>query len=236
MDYADMVLFGPTILAVKVSILLMLTRFFAPYRGVVIFIWVFMSILVAYTIAAAISKACICLPIKTFWLGIDVTHGHCLKQLEIFLTDTLISVVSDMILLILPLAMIGKMHLPLNKKLKVMAILAAGGLACVASIVRLVWVVQYRNTVDHTYINKLVGLPTSAEIAIGLICACLPTIANLVTRASHYIHDKSPSGSNNHMQSGSSTASPAKYMRELQSVSGRENRSQYTHEHGEQTV
>jgi hypothetical protein len=114
-----MVIYSPLVFAIKLSILFVIVRIFAPYRKVVIFIYVFLSVLLAYTIAATIAKICICTPIDSFWLGTDVTHGHCLKQLEIFLTDSVISMVSDMTILILPLTLIWGLQMSKTKKLRV---------------------------------------------------------------------------------------------------------------------
>ncbi|KAH8800447.1 hypothetical protein F5884DRAFT_810418 [Xylogone sp. PMI_703] len=186
-NYAQMVLYGPMILMVKLSILFMLARFFDPYYKWVIFIYVFSALLTAYTIAATVSKICICQPISTFWYGVDVTHGRCLQQLEIFLTDTVVSVVSDIIILILPTALISKVNMAFKKKVRVALILAAGGLVCVVTIVRLVWVVIYRNSADKTWTIKRIDVVTNAEIAVGIICACLPSVAILVARVNKFV-------------------------------------------------
>jgi hypothetical protein len=185
-----MVMYSPMVLAIKLSILLMLIRFFAPFRKMVIFIYAFIGFLVAYTIAATISKICICMPISTFWLGKGVTHGKCLVQLDIFLTDTVISVVSDLMILMLPVALVSMLKMPFKKKLKVTMILAAGGLACIATIVRLVWVIHYRMSPDLTWSIKRIDLLTNIEITIGICCACLPAIGHLATRVNRYTFER----------------------------------------------
>lgn len=189
-NYAQMVMYGPMILAVKLSILFMLARFFAPYRNWIIFIYIFSALLTAYTIAATIAKICICQPISTFWYGIDVTHGRCLRQLEIFLTDTIISVVSDLMILILPMVLISKLNMSFKKKLRVTLVLAAGGLVCVVTIIRLVWVVVYQNSTDKTWSIKRIDLVTNAEIAVGIICACLPAVAILTAHVSKFVRTR----------------------------------------------
>jgi hypothetical protein len=153
-----MVIYGPLVFAIKLSILFIIVRIFAPYRKVVIFIYVFLSVLLAYTIAATIAKICICMPIDSFWLGTGVTHGRCLQQLEIFLTDSVISIVSDMTILVLPLTLIWSVQISMAKKLRVLIVLAAGGLACVTTVVRLILIIQYRDSTDHTYVIKRIDL------------------------------------------------------------------------------
>jgi hypothetical protein len=185
-----MVIYGPLILAVKLSILWMLARFFDPYQRWVTFIYVFSGVLAAYTIAATIAKVCICQPIDTFWYGLDVTHGRCLRQLEIFLTDTVVSVVSDLIILILPIVLISKLNMSIKKKVKVTCVLAAGGLVCLVTVIRLAWVVVYRDSTDKTWTIKRIDMIAEAEIAVGIICACLPAVAILPAQVVRYIRGR----------------------------------------------
>ncbi|KAJ5605364.1 hypothetical protein N7510_010518 [Penicillium lagena] len=183
LDYIQMVIYGPLILAIKLSILSMLARFFDPYRQWVLFIYAFSGFLSAYTIAVTTAKICICHPINAVWYGVSVTHGTCLRQPDIFITDATINVITDLIILILPIVLISKLNMPLKKKLKVIVVLAAGGLVCSVTIVRLAWVIVYRDTADRTWSTKRLDLITNPEIALGIICACLPALAALVKRA-----------------------------------------------------
>jgi hypothetical protein len=111
-----MVIYGPLILAIKLSILSMLARFFHPYQQWVIFIYAFSGFLMAYTIAVTTAKICICNPINTVWYVANATHGTCLRQSDIFITDATINVVTDLIILILPIVLISKLNMPLKKK------------------------------------------------------------------------------------------------------------------------
>ncbi|KAJ6079806.1 hypothetical protein N7467_009559 [Penicillium canescens] len=181
-SYVINVLYGPVILTVKLSILFMLARLFAPYRKWVAFIYIFSAVLGAYTIAILVVKIRICKPIDAFWLGPEATNGTCLNVLKIFLADTTFSVITDLIIFALPIALISVLHMSLMKKLRVIAILAAGGLVCIVTIVRLVWVISYQNSADKTWTTMRTNLVTCAEIAVGIICACLPTTYFLVNQ------------------------------------------------------
>lgn len=160
----------------------MLARFFAPYRVWVTPIYILSAVLAAYTIAATVVKICICNPISTYWQGPDATNGTCLNVLRIFLSDTIFSTITDLMIFALPMTLIPTLHLPLMKKLRVIVVLAAGGLACVVTIVRLVWVISYQNSPDRTWTTTRTDLVTCAEIAVGIICACLPAVNFLLVQ------------------------------------------------------
>lgn len=143
-----MVMYGPTAYLTKLSLLWIIARVFSPYRKTVIFIYVFLGIMLAYYIPAVIVKIRICDPIAKFWA--PDTPGSCLDQTSIILADAVVSVVSDMAILILPLPLTVGLQLPLKKKLRVMVVLGAGGLACASSIVRLILIILTGQSQDGT--------------------------------------------------------------------------------------
>lgn len=162
----------------------MLARLFAAFPVWVTFIHIFSAVLVAYTIGATVVKINICKPIDAYWHGTEATNGTCLNVLLVFLSDTIFSVITDLTLLALPMILVSKLQLPLIKKLRVIVLLAAGGLVCIVTIVRLVWVILYQNSADQTWTTERTDLVTCAEIALGIICACLPDVNFLVTQSS----------------------------------------------------
>ncbi|KAG2412874.1 hypothetical protein HFD88_010431 [Aspergillus terreus] len=178
--YVTMVMYGPTAFLTKMSLLWIMTRVFSPFRKSVIFIYVFLALMLAYYIPAVIVKIRICSPISKFWA--TDTPGTCLGQSSIIMADAVVSVVSDMIVLILPLPLTLGLQLPTKKKMRVMAILGAGGLACASSIIRLVLIVFTGQSSDGTWAFMRINMFGNAEIAIGVICACLPALSALISR------------------------------------------------------
>lgn len=196
-----MVMYGPTAYLTKLSLLWIIARVFSPYRKTVIFIYVFLGVMLAYYIPAVIVKIRICDPIAKFWA--PDTSGSCLDQTSIILADAVVSVVSDMTILILPLPLTVGLQLPLKKKLRVMVVLGAGGLACASSIVRLILIILTGQSKDGTlafmrinmfgygcalslillyHLADVSFVYRNAEITIGVICACLPALSALVSR------------------------------------------------------
>ena len=106
-----MVTYGPAAYLTKLSLLWIMTRVFNPYRKAVIFIYIFLGIMLAYYIPAVIVKIRICKPISTFWN--QDNGGTCLDQTAIILADAVVSVVSDLIVLVLPLPLTLGLNMPL---------------------------------------------------------------------------------------------------------------------------
>lgn len=214
-SYIATLFYAPMALFVKVALLALLARVFKPYRKWVIVIYVILGIVLAYYIPAFIIKARICSPVSAYWNG-TASGGSCLNQGKVILADSVMSVVTDLAILILPLPLTWSLQMPLEKKLKVIGLLSAGGLATGFSLYRLVLIVQDGQSPDQTMVFTRVVLtgyassPTAgalrtnlndrnAEGAVGLICACLPALNVLISRArkgnSYYLKQGSRDGS-----------------------------------------
>ena len=146
--YVTMVMYGPTAYITKFCLLWIMTRVFSPFRKAVIFIYVFMGVMLAYYIPAVIVKIRLCNPISKFWN--DDIEGSCMDQNAIIMADAIISVSSDLIVLLLPLPLTLSLQMPNKKKMRVIAILGAGGLAVASSIIRLVMTVVNATSKDTT--------------------------------------------------------------------------------------
>lgn len=147
--YVTMVMYGPTAFLTKVSLLWILARVFSPYKKAVWFIYIFFGLMLGYYVPAVIVKVRICSPIEKFWD--HSTPGTCLDEAAIILADAVISVISDLIILLLPLPLTLSLQMPMKKRIRVVGILCAGGLAVAATIVRLVLILRTGASPDATW-------------------------------------------------------------------------------------
>lgn len=148
--YAATIFYAPMAFTVKVALLLILIRVFAPYKKTVKGIWILMFLLLAYYIPALIIKIRICMPISSYWLRDG--SGTCLDQGAVITSDSIMSVISDLAILILPFPLTWSLQMSTKKKLRVMGILGAGGLATAFSIYRLAMIVQDGASPDGTIV------------------------------------------------------------------------------------
>lgn len=152
-----MVMYGPVALATKTAILLLLARVFAPFKTLVRFTYIFLATLVAFYLPVFIVKICICMPIPHYWHK-DTIPGKCLNERALILADAFMSVISDLIILVLPIIASWSLHMSTKKKIRVVGLLGAGGLACGASIVRLVWIITDGLSEDATHTFMRINL------------------------------------------------------------------------------
>lgn len=186
---------------VKMALLFILISVFAPYKRTVRLIYLLLALLLAYYIPALIIKIRICMPISTYWTRDG--RGSCLNQGAVITSDSIMSVLSDLAILVLPCPLTWSLQMPTKRKLRVIGLLGAGGLATAFSIYRLWMIVVSGDSPDQTIIFVRVVLSgyvtrsplhcpfpalelteldhfSNAEAGIGIICACLPAISALM--------------------------------------------------------
>ncbi|RYP36325.1 hypothetical protein DL767_003478 [Monosporascus sp. MG133] len=178
--YANSIIYGPNAYLTKLAILLVTTRAFSVHRKTVRFIYAFIGVMLGYCLLITIIKIRICDPIAGFWNS--SIPAACLNDRAIFIVDTIVSVLTDLAVLALPIPLILSTRLPLKKKMKIMLMLGTGGVATAASFIRMVIVLQLQKSNDRVLDIARCYLLGVAEVSIGLICACLPTINMLYLR------------------------------------------------------
>ncbi|RAK99551.1 uncharacterized protein BO80DRAFT_446522 [Aspergillus ibericus CBS 121593] len=178
--YVATVLYCPMALFVKIALLSILIRIFSPYRSKVLFIYILLGCLCVYYVIAEIIKIRMCDPVPGYWT-LD-PKASCLNQRAALIADSVISVVTDFIILILPLPLTWSLQMSRSKKLRVIGMLSAGGLATAFSLYRLVLVLRDGSSNDQTIVFTIVILSGNAEGGVAMICACLPTVNILINK------------------------------------------------------
>ncbi|PVH81178.1 hypothetical protein DL98DRAFT_548618 [Cadophora sp. DSE1049] len=210
--YADTVVYGPAAWFTKATLLLIFIRVFTPFRKTVIFIYAFIVAMLMYYLPVMIIKARICNPIAALW--IPDLPAVCLDRVKLFYCDTVMSALTDMVILVLPIPLVWSLKMPLKKKLRIAALLGAGGIATAASVVRLILVFQPNSFNDETVSFIRFNLLGVAEVGIGIICACLPAF-NFLFIKSRLDRSKAASARANRSQYISSTKMSRMKMRSV---------------------
>ncbi|SCO75811.1 related to integral membrane protein PTH11 [Fusarium oxysporum] len=127
-------------------------------------IYVFIGMFVAYYVSGLFIKIFICWPISPYWKG---ETDKCLNQRAMIFADAIISVISDLVILLLPTPLTWSLQLSRRKTLRVIRILCAGGVATAFSIYRLAMILHEGNSVNQTIVFMKAVLSGNAEAGIG---------------------------------------------------------------------
>ncbi|KAL2037557.1 hypothetical protein N7G274_009669 [Stereocaulon virgatum] len=181
LNYFTRVYYAPTILAAKLTILLQLMRIFVTTKRGLVFrliqflIWSNVCFYIGHLLVIIFQ----CTPVPKAWNA--SIGGHCIAKNVGLLASSTINVLSDVLILILPLWTIWHLKMPIQKKVSVSAAFAAGIFAVFAGIMRLDYSVQMNNATDLTFVRLQHGMWTTAEITTAIICASLPLIPKFLS-------------------------------------------------------
>ena len=165
----------------KISIVLLYLRIFPKEisRQFAYISWTIIGALTAYGLAFIIYFALECQPISYFWNQWDGEHkGQCNDfQLAAYINGG-INIFFDLIVFTLPIPKLLKLQVR-DKRRKFGAILTflVGLFVTVCSIIRLQYLAQVGKYTNATYHYNDVGIWTGLEAYLGVICACMPSIA-----------------------------------------------------------
>lgn len=113
-------------------------------KGIRIYVWL---LLAAYT-PVQFLKVFICWPISSYWDR--SVPGRCLDQPKVFLTDTAMAAVTDLIIMMIPIPVLWQVQMSLRKKLKILAMLSAGGAAVGFACFREYKIYMFQGSKDAT--------------------------------------------------------------------------------------
>ncbi|KAK2607874.1 hypothetical protein N8I77_006517 [Diaporthe amygdali] len=133
--YICTVVYGPAAFATKVTLLLLIARIFAVKELVSKALrWFMIGLGIVYS-GIQIPKVMVCTPISAYWeitakVGVTGQNPYCLNQSHIFIADISVAVLTDFIILIVPIPLALSMNcLSFKQKVQIILLLSAGGAA-----------------------------------------------------------------------------------------------------------
>ncbi|MCJ1425996.1 hypothetical protein MMC29_003898 [Sticta canariensis] len=210
--------------SVKVSILLMYLRTFTGSRSFRYTIWVLLFLVIASHVVGFLIYAASVSPVSCIWIEYQTdeeAESHCRENWSdeviigylTFLNAFTIAL--DLVILYLPCRPVWRLHLPKRQRIAIMMIILAGIIVTIASITRLVYLINrfYGNDHDDSLTEFQVNMISTIELDVALVCCCLPTLKPFIRRylPTRFRLTNFASESNNHSAPAASlTAHPNK--------------------------
>ncbi|KAN0073148.1 hypothetical protein V8E54_008368 [Elaphomyces granulatus] len=177
--YVSMPLYQISLCSTKISILFQYLRVFSITRIrtiCLIMIWV----LGTFVLTAVIRTILTCIPVSKFWN--PTQPGHCLNKEAMWFSHSVFHILTDVILLILPMPVINSLQLPKRQKYGLMFIFALGSFVCVSTILRFHSLQIAAVTQDPTYDAPGAAAWSAVECNVAIICASLPSLKALISK------------------------------------------------------
>ncbi|KAL4948458.1 hypothetical protein BDW69DRAFT_203517 [Aspergillus filifer] len=201
--FIEEVLYTVSTALIKVSMLLLYLRLF-PNPLLRIAIFTSLAITTSWAVGSFFAQLFSCSPISYYWKQWDMEHeGHCISHNDLLLSHSIINIVLDVLVILLPMPVLVKLHMSLEKRIGMCLMFAVGLVVTVISILRLVETVGFNTTMNPTKDFVPVGVWSLLEIDIGIMCSCMPGIRALCKRLYAILFNK-PTG-----YTGSSRTKPS---------------------------
>ncbi|KAL4940970.1 hypothetical protein BDV06DRAFT_223572 [Aspergillus oleicola] len=193
--YLEQILYVASSALTKVSMLLLFLRVFPSKRFqlIVKFVLVFV---ILWGVALFVANVFLCIPVSYAWTYWDREHeGHCMAQSGPFLAHSVVNVVLDVAIMVMPLPTLIKLQMGWARKGGVCAMFAVWIVAVVVAILRLLACLRFNIRHNPTRDITTVGIWSLTEMNLSIICACMPGIRAFFKFAKHSLsYTKASSG------------------------------------------
>ncbi|KAF9878620.1 hypothetical protein CkaCkLH20_04112 [Colletotrichum karsti] len=189
--WVSVVFYGLGHLSFKMAFLLQYYRVLSTTNMKKIYI-AGMVLVAAWGISVVVMSLFFCVPIAGFW---DHTiPAKCLSQQALYYVFGACSIVTDVIIFLLPLPALFKLQLPRSQKWYLLGIFSLGFFIVAISVFRL----QFLSIkADFTYWNVTPALWSMGELTAAMVCLCLPPLKALAARMGLVAGTRTAGSSNN---------------------------------------
>ncbi|MCJ1381606.1 hypothetical protein MMC17_004717 [Xylographa soralifera] len=174
-------IYGPLIWFVKLSLFVLYVQIFRPLRW--LRYWAYIGALATglFYFSTMIAIIAICAPrdgTSQISYLVTLASPSCdQSKTPMLMILGVVSLVSDLYLVILPLPAVWTLHLPLRRKIAVSAMVFIGSGACIASAFGLVYRFRFYANRDLTWDFVPLAIVSDVEFTAGLLVCCMPTVA-----------------------------------------------------------
>ncbi|KAL6870387.1 hypothetical protein J3F83DRAFT_677151 [Trichoderma novae-zelandiae] len=117
----------------------------------------------------------LCIPVEKQWE--PLVPGHCADAVPFYLTFSSLTIVFDVITLVLPFPILIKLQMKIRRKIALLCLFALGLFVTIVQIIRIQTIRNLANYLDSASAIKW----SIVETAVGIVIACVPALAPLIT-------------------------------------------------------
>ncbi|KAF2644592.1 integral membrane protein [Massarina eburnea CBS 473.64] len=163
--------------SVKISYLWFYLRIF-PHPDFRKYIWMCMSLIIGYWLGSMLQIFLICTPFEMNWNPV-IPGGHCASYNVAFVTIGIFNMITDLIIMLLPIPFIRKLQMAPGTKFGLVAIFAIGLFVTAITIIRINVLLNVDFT-DLSYSMHDAAFWSVAEPAVAIINCCITTLRPLL--------------------------------------------------------
>ncbi|EWC47153.1 hypothetical protein DRE_03522 [Drechslerella stenobrocha 248] len=180
-SFATQLTFTWSVSLTKFSILLFYLRF-CTTRAFKYWIYSTLTFLAAWLIIWTFLVTFQCVPVSAYW-RLPKEGDRCIPfQNELHLLHGSTNLVTDVLVLLLPVPTLWTLHMPTRQKLMLVGVFALGIVAPLSAILRLIYIEKATVSWDASWWCFELWIYTSLETHVGIICASIPSLKPLAVK------------------------------------------------------
>ncbi|KAK8085975.1 hypothetical protein PG994_000949 [Apiospora phragmitis] len=146
-------------------------------------------------------------PPSSYW-NLLRTESDCISEVPGLLTQTVLTVLIDFWVFVLPMPTLYHLSLPLAQRVGLMALFGLGAVVVAAGCMRTYWVHHVElETYDVTWEGYDLWIWAAVEANLGVICGCAPILRSLVSDGGErYLRTRANLGDSEEVWSGGTAA------------------------------
>ncbi|KAL9105534.1 MAG: hypothetical protein Q9227_009308 [Pyrenula ochraceoflavens] len=106
--------------------------------------------------------------------------GHCISIGGVWYGNSVMTILTDLAIIILPVREILRLNMPMAQKLGLAMLFSLGFFVMACTIVRMITVGPAITKTDTLHYQAISNSWTFLEVNVGIICACLPVLKSLL--------------------------------------------------------
>lgn len=159
-------------------------------------VWTTVVICASSYIAIFFSLLFACKPIAASWDPLLRPTAACVNQGAIYIATAVIGIVTDVMLISIPVPTIWGLQMPTKQKIGLTLMFGVGSITMVTSIIRLIVLIPALTDMDQTWIIAVGSLWIIIESNLFVICCCLPTLRRFLKHVAPRLIGESRSSEN----------------------------------------
>ncbi|GAP83924.1 putative plasma membrane protein Pth11-like protein [Rosellinia necatrix] len=178
---------------IKISLLLLWKRLFGSSKRFRTLCWVMITLTVLWTLAFALTTVFQCgLRWELNWSHIGVFLTQCIESLDVLTVFATTDILSDLIIIAMPVPLIWRLHLPTRKKIALNSVFLIGFFTIGAGIARtyMYLVTSYDKESNPDFIADftLCILWSEIEANVAMLVSCLPVLSPVIGKFSNWLN------------------------------------------------
>ncbi|KAI0546955.1 hypothetical protein F4679DRAFT_555922 [Xylaria curta] len=167
---------------IKLSLLYLWKRIFTQAKRFTLLCWIMIGVITAWSISFFFVTLFQCgTQWQKNWAPIAIFLSQCINTLDLLTVFTATDIVTDFIIILMPVPMIWKLHMPIKRKVGITSIFMVGFFTIGAGIARayvyLVTSYDKEDNLDFIADFTLFILWSEIEINIAMLVCCMPVMA-----------------------------------------------------------